>query len=170
MGPMGPLGSTMGWINNQKWPPLGLLDAVPLIIQPTQSRAAAKRDLNAPLVGPHSAIQARRSSRVLQAHAWAGRAEHTARFSGFVRCVQMLIMLMGRRLSLSVMRSLNRETALLRSARSLLIPHRAHLLFPAGLLPKACKAPTRQRDRSACSKHRVDGINPGVNPRGFRMH
>lgn len=116
------------------------LDAVPLIIQPTRSRAAAERDLNAPLVGPHSAIQARRSSRVLQAHAWAGRAEHTARFSSPVRCVQMLIMLMGRRLSLSVMRGLNRETALLRSVRSLLIPHRAHPPFSCGLLPKACKA------------------------------
>lgn len=119
------------------------LDAVSLIIQPTRSRAAAKRererkrDLNAPLVGPHSAIQARRSSRVLEALAWAGRAEHTARFSSPVRCVQMLIMLMGRRLSLSVMRGLNRETALSRSARTLLIPHRAHLLFPAGLLPRA---------------------------------
>jgi len=53
------------------------LDAVPLIIQPTRSRAAAEKDLYAPLVGPHNAIQARRSSRVLQACAWAGRAEHT---------------------------------------------------------------------------------------------
>lgn len=109
----------------------------------------------------------RRSSRVLEAYAWAGRAKHTVRFSSSVRCVQMLIMLMGRRLSLSVMRGLNRETprSLALSVRSPLIPHRAHLLFPAGLLPKAREAPTRQRDRFACSKHRVDGINPGVNPR-----
>lgn len=110
------------------------------------ARGQGERDLNTSLVGPHSAIQARRSSRVLEAHAWAGRAEHTVRFSGPVRCVQMLIMLMGRRLSLSVMRGLNRETALLRSIRSLLIPHRAHLLFPARLLPMACKVPTRRKE------------------------
>lgn len=147
MGPMGPSESTTGWINNQKWPPRGPPDAVPLIIQPTRSRAAAERDLNAPLVGPHSAIQARRSSRVLQAYAWAGRAEHTARFSCPVRCVQMLIMLMGRRvfffLSLSVMRGLNRETALcaLRSFFSYSASH-TQPSFPVGLLPKA---PTRAK-------------------------
>lgn len=157
MGPMGPSESTMGWINNQKWPPRGPHDAVPLIIRPTRSRAATERDLNAPLVGPHSAIQARRSSRVLEAYAWAGRAEHTARFSCPVRCVQMLIMLMGRRFFFQAYLSCGTSIEKLRSAlsiRSLLIPHRTRPSSPAGFLPKA---PTRQRNRSACSKSAPSG-------------
>lgn len=85
-----------------------------LIIQPARSRTRPRRGILMPvswgLTARYKRIGVFASTRGV--YAWAGRAGHTARFSVRVRCVRMLIMLMGRRLSLSVMRGLNRETAL----------------------------------------------------------
>lgn len=129
--------------------------------RPTRSRAAARRrGLNAPLVGPHSAIQARRSSRVLEAYAWAGRAEHTARFSCPVRCVQMLIMLMGRRFSFFyAYLSCGASIEKLRSAFVLFLysaSYTPNLLFAArGSLPRGPESAKGTDPRA--SKHTENG-------------
>lgn len=114
MDPMGPLGSTIGWINNQKWAP-ARCPRQHTPNYPTDWIARGRGGVLMPLSyeASHRTIQARRSSRVLETYAWAERAVHTLPFlDPRSRCVQMLIMLMGRRLSLSVMRGLNRETLL----------------------------------------------------------